>query len=158
LRTSMALFPDEGLGVMLTATCEAADIEALALQALAALTGEKVELVDAYRGFSARGAEASRLSWARSREPFEGGLSEGRFQNGATGFVCISQHGDEARLAVEDAPMFDAILSPTDGQGFQCVFDEPALSAQPFDPPFGLRVRADGALATSYWGILERAH
>ena len=54
--------------------------------------------------------------------------------------------------------MFDAILSPTDGQGFQCVFDEPALSAQPFDQPFGLRVRADGALATSYWGILERAH
>lgn len=156
LRTSMALFPDEGLAVMLTATCEVADIEALALQALAALTGEKVELVDAYRGFSARGAEAARLSWARSREPFEGGLSEGRFQNGATGLVCISQNGDEARLVVEDGPMFDATLSPTDSQGFQCVFDEPALSAQPFDPPFGLRVRADGALATSYWGILER--
>ena len=158
LRTATALFPDEGLGVMLTASCEAADIEALALQALAALAGEKVELVHAYRGFSARGAEAARLSWARSREPFEGGLSEGRFQNGATGFVYISQHGDEVRLAVEDAPMFDATLSPTGSQGFQCVFDEPALSTQPFDPPFGLRVRADGALATSYWGILERAH
>jgi len=156
LRTAMALFPDEGLGVMLTASCETSDIEALALQALAALSGEKVDLVDAYRGLAARGAEAARASWAISSQPVEGVLAEGRYRNEATGFVCITRHGEAARMTFEDGPMFDAALIPVERQGYACVFDEPALSAQPLDPPFGLRVRADGALATSYWGILER--
>jgi hypothetical protein len=61
------------------------------------------------------------------------------------------------RIAFADAPMFGARLIAAQDIGFQLSFDEPALSRQDLDPPFCLRVRADGALVTSYWGVLERA-
>lgn len=157
LRAAFALLPDEGLAIMLMASCEAPDLEGVALEALAALLGEEADFAASYRAHASRAAGAAWASWKAGVDASEGELAEGRFHNGATGYVTISQESDHMRIAFADAPMFDARLIAAEDIGFQLIFDEPALSRQDLDPPLCLRVRADGALVTSYWGVLERA-
>jgi CubicO group peptidase (beta-lactamase class C family) len=157
LRAAFALAPDEGLGIMLMASCEAPDLEGVALEALAVLLGDEADFAASYRAHASRAAGAAWASWKAGAAASEGALTEGRFHNGATGSVTISQESDHMRIAFADAPMFDARLIAVENIGFQLSFDEPALSRQDLDPPLCLRVRADGALVTSYWGVLERA-
>lgn len=163
-RHAMALLPEQDAGVMVMAAAETPAIEGLALELLESLAwGEsrpwREVFVDA--ATSAAAAERDAIDARFTISPGRtASLRPGIYANAATGRVRIEKGAEGLRMMPESAPDLDADLRPVGPDVFELDFHEPALSRQPLDPPFRLRVATEGGatmLHTTYFGDLRAA-
>jgi len=162
-RHAMALVPEAKAGVMLMASAESPLVDGLALQLLEALIGR--EPADWGTAFAQAATGAARVEQERLASLFPADaamlpqpLRTGTYANAVTGEVQLRVDESGIRLVPADAPDFRAKLQPLGGAIYRLDFDEPALSPQPLDPPFRLRVAGTAAapvLETSYFGGLR---
>lgn len=162
-RHAMLLAPEAQAGVMVMASAESPLVDALALQLLETLAGSKpTDWGPAFTHAAANAAGAEQkllealfpIDAAAPAQP----LAAGRYANPLTGEVQLQVSGTCARMLPVDAPDFNATLKPLGGAVYGLDFDEAALSPQPLDPPFRLRVAGTAAapvLETSYFGQLR---
>jgi hypothetical protein len=165
-RASALLDPDRDVGVMVFASHEGVGVEALALALLDLQCGERPEDWESVLHPRAQSdAKTRNADMDLRRKTQEGGAEvigvlEGLYANPVTGKVRIGAGSEGFHFAAEDAPAFDAQLSPIESGVFEFQFDNPAMRAMPNDPLFQMRfLRAtDGSIAaeTTYFGTLEK--
>ena len=140
---------------------ESPAVDGLALELIEALMGE---VPRHWADTFSRAAEAAAMIERRvldERFPADAGapsvpLQSGRYANPVAGEVRVETGGPAARVLAVDGPDFNASATSLGGEVFRLDFDEPALSPQPLDPPFRLRVVDASTLEHSYLGRLER--
>lgn len=161
-RHAMALAPECGAGVMVMASAESAAIDGIALQLLEQLMGHEpgdwsTIFTHAAEHAAARERAAVEATFPSRPDMPAIAIPPGRYGNPLSGTVTIAADGAALRFVPGDAPDFIATLEPVGGETFELDFDEPALSPQPLDMPFRVRLtRQAGSpcLETSYFGTL----
>lgn len=161
-RHAMALAPGCGTGVMVMASVESAAIDGIALQLLDQLMGHEpgdwpTIFARAAEHAAARERAAVEAAFPSRPDAPAIAIPPGRYGNSLSGMVTIAADGAALRFVPSDAPDFIATIKPVGGETLALDFDEPALSPQPLDVPFRVRLtRQAGSpcLETSYFGTL----
>lgn len=161
-RHAMALAPGQDAGVMVLAAAETPAIEGLALELLEALAwGDARSWRPVFLEAAANAARAERAMVEASfpAGPTAGArLRPGLYVNEASGEVRIEAVASGLRMTPDRAPDLVAGLRSVGPDVFELEFLEPALSRQPLDPPFRLRVATEdgrSVLHTTYFGALR---
>lgn len=164
-RHQLLVFPKERCGLMLMASTESARLVGLAWDLLSALRGRPTtRWIDVLEAEAHRRAERDRSAVQRAvgydDEQTLAALSPGMYSNPITGTVELRRSPRGWLFQPHDAPKLAAIVHDP-GQGHhQLVFEHPAMTRQPLDPEYRLRIVRKGAatvLDVTYFGELTRS-
>jgi CubicO group peptidase (beta-lactamase class C family) len=162
-RHAMALAPEARAGVMVKESAESPAVEAWAMRQLHFIAGDAPSHWEC--AFARAATQAAHADRQRIESLFPADsavpplpLPAGCYADPVTGEVQLRVDASGAHLLPTDAPDFAAVLKPLGGAVYGLDFDEPALSPQPLDPPFRLRLAGTAAapvLETSHFGRLR---
>jgi CubicO group peptidase (beta-lactamase class C family) len=159
-RAMMILDPEQDAAAMVMLAHEGDEAEALALELMALAAGRRPERLTAAVAARADGQRPARPAAVEPQAAAFAGDPAGLYRGPVTGLVRIGSDGSGLRFAAEDAPAFDARLSPVGDGGFGFDFDNPAMTPMPRDPAFAIHFAGDaegGLIAEAgYFGRLRR--